>query len=476
MILQNRPVSLILIFFLMATLIPPCPVQAAVIVEDGSMEEAILLMFAANVRLVNDENQLPGEVFAFSGRFSRPLVQTTRKKVNEQRLLAKYYLDLAKNLPADSNQSKILLSKAFAHNEMADILQRRRNRENNPFQKLGRAITRPFKFIAQEITKLVRQGFRLLEEVGPDIIYDMIESYVTTGTPINARVFFQKFKDVAMQRVRNSLTNKVAALAMGVSAPPPVSPRPQKTVTVSRLMQTMTIRAVKTAETGRTVTVEPEMAQTGDGPREYGTQTITAGLDDLIEGGVLATNYFTPLVPAGTKCAYHDFQGWEMEAVTVPLQIDLDKGTFTAKISGKATDYLEATAVTIPAWDFTASFSGEITDGTIVPNPELTGWDLEGTTQITITPSGKMRCMYYPPGFPDDPAEYVWLVPDRSLKVQHNFYGTIDQQKIKDGKAVVTPGGKISFDIGMQEAYEDAENFVYLHVVDMEVPPGFPVP
>lgn len=476
MVFQNRPVSLILIFFLLGTLIPPCPVQAAVTVEDRSMEEAMLLMFAANVRLVKDEIQLPEDVYSFSGRFSRPIIQTSKRQVNEHRLLAQYYLNMAGKLPSDSSQSKSFLTKAYAHNEMANILQRRRDRENNTFQKIGRVITRPFKFIAQEITKLIRQGFNLLDEVGPEIIYDMIKSYVTTGTPINARVFFQKFKDVAIQRIRNSLTNKATALAMGVSSAPPVSPNPQKTVTVSRLMQTMTIRAITTAKAEITSSVQPEKTEIVQENKKYGSQTISFNRDNLTEGYVFSQNYFTPQIPARTECAYHDFQGWDMDSFQMQLNLDLDKGTFTARMTGKASDYLEPSEITIPAWDFSASFTGEISDGTIVPNPELTGWYLEGTATTTIIPSGEMRCMFYPLGYPEDPAEYVWLKPDHPLKVKHNFLGMIDQQKIKDGKPVVTPGGTLSFDIGMQEAENEEGDFIFLQVSEMRIPAGFPVP
>lgn len=472
----NRTICIFMTFMVFATIIPPCPVRASAQLEDSSMEEAILLMITANARMVSDSSQFPEDSYVFTGRLAQALEQTSQKKVNEQRLLARYYLDLAKKLPSDSSKSKTFIAKAYAHNEMADVLQRRRSRENNPFQKIGRAITRPFKFIAHEIKKLIQQGIRLLEEVGPEIICDMIESYITTGTPINARIFFQKFKDIAMERIKSSLTNKAAALIIGVPKPQPPA-KPKITVTTSRLMQTMTVRAKQTAAPQMTTEAPTEMVETEEKVLKYGKQSINFTADDLSEGMIVSREYFKPLITARTECGYVDFQAWEMEKLSFPLQIDLDKGTFSARVSGTGTDYLKATEITIPAWDFTATFTGEINDGTIIPNADKSGWILEGSVQLIVVPGGKMRCIHYPLGYPEVPAEYVWLKPDRSLTVEHAFHGTIDQQKgIKDGKPVITPGGKITFDIGMAEAEEDTGDYVFLHAADVEIPKGFPVP
>lgn len=472
----RRFISLFLVIIVLGTLIPPCPVQASTLLEDTSLEEAILLMFTANARMVTDPDQFPQGTYAFTGHLAQPSGQTSQQKVNEQRLLSQYYLELAKKLPPSSSQSKTFLAKAYAHNELADILQRRRSRENNPLQKIGRAITRPFKFIAHELMKLIRQGIRLLEEVGPEIICDMVESYVTTGTPINARVFFQKFKGIAMERIKNSLTNKATALVMGLPKPE-IPSRPKITVTTSRLMQTMTVRAKQTAAPQKTAGEPTEISVTAEKPKEYGRQAITFSAGDLSEGIVVARDYFKPLVTARTECAYLDYQVWEMERFSLPIQIDLDQGTFTARLSGTGTDYLEATEITIPAWDFTATFSGEINDGTITANADKSGWILEGSVQMKVEPAGKMRCIHYPLGYPEQPAEYVWLKPNRSLLIEHAFHGVIDQQKgINDGKPIITPGGKITFDIGMAEAEEDSGDYIFLHAVDVDIPKGFPIP
>lgn len=242
-------------------------------------------------------------------------------------------------------------------------------------------------------------------------------------------------------------------------------------------MQTMTVRARQTTAPQITTRAPTEIVETEARALKYGKQTILINTNNLSEGMVVSRDYFKPLITARTECGYVDFQAWEMERFSLPLQIDLDKGTFTARLSGTGTDYLEASEITIPAWDFTAVFTGEINDGTIIVNADKSGWILEGTVHINVSPNGKMRCIHYPLGYPEEPAEYVWLKADRSLTLKHAFHGTIDQQKdIKDGKPVITPGGKITFDIGMNEVEEDTGDYVFLHVVDVEIPKGFPVP
>jgi hypothetical protein len=475
MSLPNRSLSILLIISILFTLVPAQPVRAASM-EDESMEQAFLLMITANTRLIQDSSQFPDNSFASTGHNALVMYQVARKQVNEQRLLAQYYLDLAKKLPIDSKQAKTFLSKAYAHNEMADVLQRRRDRTNNPFQKIGRAITSPFKFIAREVMKLIRQGIRLLEEVGPEIIYDMIEGYLTTGTPINAKIFFHKFKDIAMERIRNSLTNKAIAVVIGAPSGPSAS-RPKITVTVSKLMQTMTARAAPATETVNTEEVPTEEIETEGGPKKYGTHTISIGLEDVDDWAIDSLKYFAPMISARTECGYTSFGVYELEKFMMPIKVDLEKGTFTAQISGSGSDYLEATEITIPAWEFSSKFTGEITDGAIRPKDDKTGWLLDGTVQIKVVPDGKKRCMHYPLGFPDVPAEYIWLKPDKALILEHAFHGEIDQQKgIKDKKPIITPGGNLTFDIGLAEAEENSGDYFVMQVTDAKIPSAFPHP
>ena len=471
-----RPISILVILSLLASLIPPGPVSAVNEEIDTSMDEALLLMFTANARLLKDQSQLPENSFSLTGHMALPVLQTTRGQVNEQRLLSQYFFDLAKQFPVESSQNKAFLAKAYAHNEMADILQRRRDRENNPLQKVGRAISRPFKFIAREITHLIRKGIKLLEEVGPEIICDMVTGYITSGTPINARIFFNKFKDIAMERVKKSLTNKATALIMGIP-PRQKTVKPKATQTTSRLMQTMTSRAVKTAVKTATPEPSPELTMSPVKPKEYGKQTLNFNVQDINEGIVFARNYFIPLISPRTECAYPDFQGWDMQELALTLDMDLDKETMQGSLSGFATDYMEESDISNVGWDFTARYSGQIVDGTVYPNSDKSGWILDGSIQITIAPQGQMRCYFFPLAYPDEPMEYVWLKPDRNLSVIHAISGTIDQQKgMKDGKPVITPGGTISLDIGFDEAQEDSGDYVFIQLENAKIPPAFPVP
>ena len=471
-----RPISILVILSLLASLIPPWPVFAGTEVTDTSMDEALLLMFTANARLLKNQSQLPENSYTLAGHLSMPASQTTRGQVNEQRLLSQYFFDLAKQFPVDSSQNKTFLAKAYAHNEMAVILQRRRDRENNPLQNVGRAISRPFKFIAREITHLIRKGIKLLEEVGPEIICDMVTGYITTGTPINARIFFNKFKDIAMERVRKSLTNKATALIMG-TPPRQKTVKPKATQTTSRLMQTMTVRAAKTSAKTATPEASPQLTVSPEKPKEYGKHTLTYKIGDLYNGMVISRGYFKPLISARTECGYLDFQGWDMEEFILTLQLDLDKGSLDGDLSGVATDYLEANDVTIPAWDFSARYSGSVIDGAVYPNSDKSGWILEGAIQITIAPNGQMRCIHYPLGYPEEPAEYVWLKTNRNLIVEQTISGTIDQQKgMKDGKPIITPGGTITLDIGSDEAQEDSGDYVFIQLENAKTSPAFPVP
>ena len=368
------------------------------------------------------------------------------------------------------------MAKAYAHDEMANILQRRRDRENNPLQKIGRGISRPFKFIAREITHLIRKGIKLLEEVGPEIICDMVTGYITSGTPINARIFFNKFKDIAMERVKKSLTNKATAVIMGIP-PHKKTARPSATQTTSRLMQTMTVRAAKTSVKTATPESSPEMTMSPEKPKEYGKQTLRFSVKDISEGMVVARNYFTPLISPRTECAYPDFQGWDMEELALTISMDLDKGTMGGNLSGIATDYMEESDISNVGWDFTARYSGQIIDGTVYPNADKSGWILEGVVQITIAPEGQLRCYFFPPAYPEEPMEYVWLKPDRNLTINHTISGAINQQRgMKDGKPVITPGGTITLDIGLDEALDDTGDYVLVRLENAKIPPAFPVP
>ena len=471
-----RPITVLIIVSLLASLIPPGPVSAVKEEIDASMDEALLLMFTANARLLKDQSQLPENSFSLTGHMALPVLRTTRGQVNEQRLLSQYFFDLAKQFPVDSSQNKTFLAKAYAHNEMADILQRRRDRENNPLQKVGRAISRPFKFIAREITYLIRKGVKLLEEVGPEIICDMVTGYITTGTPINARIFFNKFKDIAMERVRKSLTNKATALIMGIP-PRQKTVKPKATQTTSRLMQTMTVRAAKTTAKTATPETSPQLTTSPEKPKEYGKQTLRFNVQDMSEGMVVAKGYFLPLISPRTECAYPDFQGWEMQELALTINMDLDKGTMEGNLSGVATDFMEESDISNTGWDFTARYSGQIVDGTVYPNSDKSGWILDGSIQLTVAPQGQMRCYFFPLAYPDEPMEYVWLKPDRNLSVIHAISGSIDQQKgMKDGKPVITPGGTITLDIGSDEAQEDTGDYVFIQLENAKIPPAFPVP
>ena len=471
-----RPITVLIIVSLLASLIPPGPVSAVKEEIDASMDEALLLMFTANARLLKDQSQLPENSFSLTGHMALPVLRTTRGQVNEQRLLSQYFFDLAKQFPVDSSQNKTFLAKAYAHNEMADILQRRRDRENNPLQKVGRAISRPFKFIAREITYLIRKGVKLLEVVGPEIICDMVTGYITTGTPINARIFFNKFKDIAMERVRKSLTNKATALIMGIP-PRQKTVKPKATQTTSRLMQTMTVRAAKTTAKTATPETSPQLTTSPEKPKEYGKQTLRFNVQDMSEGMVVAKGYFLPLISPRTECAYPDFQGWEMQELALTINMDLDKGTMEGNLSGVATDFMEESDISNTGWDFTARYSGQIVDGTVYPNSDKSGWILDGSIQLTVAPQGQMRCYFFPLAYPDEPMEYVWLKPDRNLSVIHAISGSIDQQKgMKDGKPVITPGGTITLDIGSDEAQEDTGDYVFIQLENAKIPPAFPVP
>ena len=471
-----RPITVLIIVSLLASLIPPGPVSAVNEEIDASMDEALLLMFTANARLLKDQSQLPENSFTFAGHLAMPASQTTRGQVNEQRLLSQYFFDLAKQFPVNSSQNKTFMAKAFAHDEMANILQRRRDRENNPLQKIGRGISRPFKFIARELTHLIRKGIKLLEEVGPEIICDMVTGYVTSGTPINARIFFNKFKDIAMERVRKSLTNKATALIMGIP-PRHKTVQPKATQTTSRLMQTMTVRAAKTSVKTATPQPSPQLTMSPEKPKEYGKQTLSFRVQDISEGIVVAKDYFVPLISPRTECAYPDFQGWDMQELALTLNMDLDKGTMEGNLSGIATDFMEESDISNVGWDFTSRFSGQIIDGTVYPNADKSGWILDGSIQITVAPQGQMRCYFFPLAYPDEPMEYVWLKPDRNFSVKHTISGTIDQQKgVKDGKPVITPGGTITLDIGLNEAQEDSGDYVFIQLENAKIPPAFPVP
>jgi len=77
-----RPITFLIILSLTASLVPPCPVSAGFEETDSSMDEAILLMFTANARLLKDQSQLPDNSFTYIGHLALPAFQTSRGQVN----------------------------------------------------------------------------------------------------------------------------------------------------------------------------------------------------------------------------------------------------------------------------------------------------------------------------------------------------------------------------------------------------------
>ena len=147
--------------------------------SDSTMDDALLLMFASQSRLYQDEYS------AFSlhipGAASVPIDYGTqgasKNQINEKKLLADTYIRWSNQLPSSNPASDYFKQKADDYLEQAEELAQARRRylrnHNNIFggiRRLGRGIAKPVLKIGQAVFRGGRWVFRGMGEIGRVVV------------------------------------------------------------------------------------------------------------------------------------------------------------------------------------------------------------------------------------------------------------------------------------------------------------------
>lgn len=428
-----------------------------------NLDDSMLFMISANSHMLENPEAFPNALSAakLASISAEPPAQT-RSQVNEQRILANYYLRFSSNLDENNPKYAYFVAKAHAHSQMADILQRRRNRRHTVIQKVGQAIVRPFRFVAKELTKLIKEGLKLIEEVGPEIIKEMVKSYITTGQPINAKIFFNKLKQAGVFRIKQALANKLNILLPDQQT----AEEPEQAPVDPELEEIETEQDVGEEEDGG---YDDPNGPRPNAPESYGTVTIEVNVETVF-GGFFLSDFWFPQLPSNVTCGYSSYEVY-IEELVFPLVFDLDQGTLNADFSGLALDdFPPISELSVPTWNNSAKFNGVLKDGWVLPKEDLTGWEFGAKVEVTMTPEGETRCLEH---FTDE-VIMTWVTTDSApTTFTSELTGEIVQGEIIEGKLVTSPGGKMEVVI---DEIGDPDDYFYLYADEVLLTGSFPVP
>lgn len=214
------------------------PLSAVIGASGDTSETAYLFMISAATRLTGENPPAVASTSSSPGllpvRWQLPQQKLTP---NEWRTLSDYYLDFAAKLPAGHPLISHFSDKSLQSLEKANQLDRARRRHNNPFRRFFRAVTWPALKVAQGVGWSVKKGVQYLQEVGPEIIREMLQNYLSSGTPFTAKVFWKAVGKRLKTAITNEATARLAAAlnpASGKSAATPMyTVSPEVTPTTS---------------------------------------------------------------------------------------------------------------------------------------------------------------------------------------------------------------------------------------------------
>jgi hypothetical protein len=442
---QWKSLFCLLVFFC-GFLAEQLPVQAAKSIDTS--DESYLLMLAATTRLTGEEapplqaNQSPGSTIPVHW-----LLQTQKMKPNELRSLSNFYLDFAARLPADHPLVAHFTAKSLDNLEKANQLDRARRRRNNPFRRFVQAVTWPALKIARGVGWSVKKGITYLNEVGPEIIKEMLKGYLTNGTSFTAKVFWKAVAKRLKTAITNEATAKVAALLQG-SVMTSKNPTPAAT-------DTREITATETVSTD----AEGEKIKYGNWmvTVEIPAQTDVYGYSvmNLYQDYPFDVHLVDPYEWAGPT-GYWD-------AISFPLEINLGEGIVSGTFKGTGVGP-ESELVYERS---TASFSANISQGWVKPSNEIFSWEIGGTVEVNFVAEDELRC-WYNPDDPLIPGYFVW-VPNR---VEKTLTFPIEGLIYKDGG---TETGWLELQIG-GPAINDPDYDFYIENAEIALPADFPLP
>jgi hypothetical protein len=418
-------------------------VQAA---DVDTSDEAYLLMIAAGGRLSDEDPILVQNPNTMQMVFMQ--VPQQKLGINEYKTLSDFYLDFAARLPADHPLVAHFTNKSLTNLEKAQQLDRARRRRNNPFRRFIRAVTWPALKIARGVGWSIRKGVEYLNEVGPEIIKEMLKGYITTGTPFTAKAFWK----AVGKRLKTAITNEAQARLAAVLQ--------------GNQNNADNDEEQKAATATETASQEKPTKTPSDEERAYGVWQVTVEFLEQDEyWGYWVDNVYIdypfdrhlvdPYDWASPSGMWYD--------VTVPMTINLDQGTITASFKGNG-EMSEAEFVYERG---TANFSGSFSDVWIQPTADGLGWQIGGTASITLHVDDELRCWYNP----DDPnvgGYFVW-VPNT---IDHTFQVPVEGLIYEDMTSSLST---MEIYIGGQ-GINDPDYSFYLQTTEIPLPEEFPLP
>jgi hypothetical protein len=419
------------------------PVQAAVV---DTSDEAYLLMIAATARLSDEEPiiaQQPNTMQMVS-------MQVPQQKlgINEYKTLSDFYLNFAANLPAGHPLVAHFTNKSLDNLEQAQKLDRARRRRNNPFRRFFRAITWPALKIARGIGWSIRKGVEYLNEVGPQIIQEMLKGYITTGTPFTARAFWK----AVGQRIKKALINEAEA----------------KMAAALTGNQSANTNEDNEEPAKSTATPQQEKATRtpSDEERAYGKWKVTISMCEQLETCYYGVeNMYTDYPHDYHHSNFYDWAGATgyIYEISIPLVINLDAGSINSTFKGNGSAPEEVFVYERSTAYYTANF----TDVWIHPTSDGLAWEIGGSITVDLHVDDELRSWYNP----DDPlvaGYYVWFPNTAEETFQVPIEGLI-YEEMDSGSM------KMEMLIGLESTDKPDYSFM-LENLEISLPQDFPLP